>query len=95
MKIRLAAIFAGRIDTQPVVELISHTEAKGRGAVKTHPSRLGGRRDNALIDALEILVGHTDVAAQVPSAEIFDRRRIILLRLHDGHVRGKRHRRQQ
>ena len=48
-----------------------------------------------VVEALNPLVAESDIAAQIPAAEIFDRRGRVHRRGRNRHVRGKRHRRQQ
>ena len=48
------------------------------------------------VEVIHTLIAEPDIAAQIPTAEVLRRRRVILRRRHDrGHVRGKRRRRQQ
>jgi hypothetical protein len=99
----LGAVFTGDVGTEPAVELITDTDAEQHPAVeamaKLVPHR-GGRQRVVRIDVQLAVggVGHADVAAQIPAAEILHRGRRIShrRRRHDGrHVGCKRGRRQQ
>ena len=48
-----------------------------------------------VVQAFDPLIAEADIAAQIPAAEVLDRRRRVCRRRHDGHVGGERHRRQQ
>jgi hypothetical protein len=97
MEVGATAPLRGGVGPEPVVELITDTDIEQHGAVEAHPDR--GKAHSAgirIVERLEALVGHADITAQIPTTELGGRRRrVILGRRRDGHVCGKRHRRQQ
>src|SRR6266704_4312678 len=96
VEIRIAAILAGNIPAEPGVEPITDAKAEDTRGVKGQV--LAGRSIGGVervIQPLDALIAESDIAPQIPPAEILDRRRDIYWRRRDGHVRSERHRRQQ
>jgi hypothetical protein len=95
-ELRVAAVFTSDISTEPVVELVTGAETEDAGRVEAEI--LDGRREAevvGVVQAIDTLIAEADVAAQIPAAEILDRRRVNHRRRRDRHVGGKCHRRHQ
>src|SRR5207302_4125164 len=78
VEIRITAILAGNIAAKPRVELITDAEAEDARSVKaqvlTRRSVGGVER---VIEPLDALIAKSDIATQIPPAEILDRGRCI------------------
>ena len=75
MEIRFAAILAGDVAAEPVVELIAETDAVDAGGIETEGLRAEWRCRVAIVRDVEVLHAlllKSDVAAQIPAAEILD-----------------------
>ena len=91
-ELRIAAVLTGNVRAEPVVDLVTDAEAEDAGGVEAEVlNRRGGRSVEHVVEAVDPLIAESDIAAQIPSAEILDWRRCIHRGRHDGHVRGKRH----
>ncbi|GCC42489.1 hypothetical protein chiPu_0026807, partial [Chiloscyllium punctatum] len=97
----LRAILTGDVGAEPAVELIADADAVEHAAVKTVAILVEGRAGRQPVVGVDVQlglgVGHADVAAQIPAAEILDRRGCIRHRgrRHDRHVGSERRRGQQ
>jgi hypothetical protein len=73
----LAAIFAGHVETQPVVPLIADAEAENRRAVEVLVHDVDGAGEQRVVETADLLIAHADVAAEIPaSGEILDGRQL-------------------
>src|ERR1700755_3581076 len=92
MKVCAAAIFAGHVSSEPVVELIAGTNAEDTSGIKSRRLTEGRqplvKRVITVSDVLHTLMSRPDIAAQIPAAEIFDGQRRIGWRGSDGHIGG-------
>src|SRR5205814_3681866 len=97
MKVCAPAPLTDHVRPEPVVELITDAEIEQRGTIEAHAGRCeeSSVGITGIVELLEVLVGHADVAAQIPAAEFLDRGRRVHRRRRDGEVCGKRRRRQQ
>jgi len=92
----LGAVLTGDVGAEPVVELITDTEPVRHSSGEFVAELVHRQRRCVIIGGREQLaasVGHADIAAQVPAAEILDRRGVVgrRRRRHNGtHVGGER-----
>jgi len=72
VEIGVAAILAGDVGAQPLVEAVADADAAEGGGVKTLVLRpeIGGAGVEGVFDLVDPLVGKADVAAQIPAAVI-------------------------
>ena len=75
-KLRVATVFTGDVAAEPVVELVADAEAEDAGGVETVGLlRRGSGSRQRVVQPIDALIGKADIAAQIPAAEILDRRR--------------------
>src|SRR5258705_11185826 len=78
VEVRITAILAGGIAAEPRVELVTDAKVKDARAIK---SQVLARRSvggvERVIEPVDPLIAESDIAAQIPSAEILDRRRYV------------------
>ena len=79
MEIGARAVLAGQVGAEPVVELIANTDAEQHRAVETLLRRVDGRHEVVVVvvEFFDALVGHSDVAAEVPAPEFLDHRDLV------------------
>ena len=75
VELRIAAIFTGDVTAEPVVELVADAEAEdARGVEAVMLHRRGQGCVERVVQPVDALIAESDIAAQIPAAEIFDHR---------------------